>query len=171
MRPLDADEIREWRAKFDSESESPTSTAGWPDPILLTDDTVEALRADILPGALGEYSQALARFTETPAELPVLAVLGVLSTASAGKVEVEAEPGYVEPVNLYVCPVLESGNRKTAVVQHATKALGDYENGERERLAPEIARIESERKTIEAVIEKLRKRLKDVEETEIAEHR
>jgi hypothetical protein len=94
-------------------------------------------------------------------------VLGVLSTAAAGKVEIEAESGYVEPVNLYVCPVLESGNRKTAVVQHATKVLGDYEKGERERLGPDIARLESERKTKEVVIDKLRKKLKDAEAAEI----
>ncbi|MGI8961476.1 MAG: DUF3987 domain-containing protein [Bryobacteraceae bacterium] len=153
-------EIREWRAKFDAETEGPGSPDdgdnGWPEPILFTEDRVESLPPDILPGVLGHYSQALARFTETPSELSVLAVLGVFSTAAAGKVEVEAEPGYVEPVNIYVCPVLESGNRKTAVVQHATKVLGDYENGERERLAPEIARLESERKTKAVVIEKLR---------------
>jgi hypothetical protein len=160
-----------WRAKFDAVSQVPGSdendAGGWPEPILLTEDRVEPLRPDILPGIPGDYSRALARFTETPSELPVLTVLGVLSTAAAGKVEVEAEPGYVEPVNLYVCPVLESGNRKTAVVQHATKVLGDYETGERERLRPEIARLESERKSKEMVIDKLRKKLKDADAAEI----
>jgi Protein of unknown function (DUF3987) len=82
-------------------------------------------------------------------------------------VEVEAEPGYVEPVNLYVCPVLESGNRKTAVVQHATKVLGDYETGERERLRPEIARLESERKSKEMISDRIRKKLKDADAAEI----
>ncbi|MGI8961479.1 MAG: DUF3987 domain-containing protein [Bryobacteraceae bacterium] len=167
---LDCNGIREWRAQFDAECESGLAEHadfGWPDPILFTDDEVELLRPDVLPGILGEYSQALARFTETPPELPVLAVLGVLSTAAAGKIRIEAEPGYVEPVNVYVCPVLESGNRKTAVVQQATTPLIKYEIGERERLAPEIARVESERKTREVVIDKLRKKLKDMEESEI----
>jgi len=103
---LDLEGIHKWRMKFDASYEEPTSTE-WPDPILLLDDRVETLRVDILPGALGDYAEALSRFTETPAELSVLAVLGVLSTAAAGKAEVEPEPGYVEPVNLYVCPVLE----------------------------------------------------------------
>ncbi|MFL6354283.1 MAG: DUF3987 domain-containing protein [Bryobacteraceae bacterium] len=166
-----ADEIREWRARFDPSTQVPgtgeNAEIDWPEPILLTEDPIEPLRPDILPGVLGDYSRALARFTETPSELPVLAVLGVLSTAAAGKVEIEAEPGYVEPVNLYVCPVLESGNRKTAVVQHATKVLGDYETGERERLRPEIAQLESERKTKEVLIDKLRRKLKDVDAAEI----
>jgi putative DNA primase/helicase len=160
-------EIRQWRARFDTGGQISGSgdngDAGWPEPILLSEDPVEPLRPDILPGVLGDYSRGLARFTETPCELPVLAVLGVLSTAAAGEVEIEAEPGYIEPVNLYVCPVLESGNRKTAVVQHATKVLGDYETGERERLRPEIARLESERKTKEVVIDKLRKKLRDAD--------
>ena len=60
---------------------------------------------------------------------------------------------------------MKSGNRKTAVVQYATKALVNYEKAERERLAPEIARLQSARKTMEAIIEKQRKSLKDVEET------
>src|SRR5207249_10201378 len=93
-----ASEICEWRAKFDAESDSgslDSADDAWPEAILFTDDEAEPLRPDILPGVLGEYSQALARFTETPSELPVLAVLGVLSTATAGKVEIEAEPGYV----------------------------------------------------------------------------
>jgi putative DNA primase/helicase len=150
---IGANEIQDWRARFDAEDPVPGSgengEARWPEPILLSEDPVEPLRPDILP------------------ELPVLAVLGVLSTAAAGKIEIEAESGYIEPVNLYVCPVLESGNRKTAVVQHATKVLGDYETGERERLRPEIARLESERKTKEVVIDKLRKKLKDAEAAEI----
>jgi putative DNA primase/helicase len=164
-------EICHWRAGFDAGTQVPGSAencdVGWPEPILLTEDPVEPLRPDILRGDLGEYSRALARFTETPVELPVLAVLGVLSTAAAGKVEIEAEPGYIESVNLYVCPVLESGNRKTAVVQRATKVLAEYETGERERLRPEIAQLESERKTKEVVIDKLRKKLKDADSAEI----
>jgi hypothetical protein len=86
---LDLEGIRKWRAEFDTGYDDSISTE-WPDPILLLDDKVETLRVDILPGALGDYAKALSRFTETPAELSVLAVLGVLSTAAAGKAEVEA---------------------------------------------------------------------------------
>jgi hypothetical protein len=160
---LDSEGIYKWRARFDAGASSGTE---WPDPILLQDDNIEPLRIDILPGVLGEYSQALTRFTETPPELPVLSVLGVLSTAAAGKAEVEAETGYVEPVNLYVCPLLESGNRKTAVIQHATKPLVKHEQEQRKRLAPEIKRIESERKTLEAIIDKQRRKLKDTDQSE-----
>jgi hypothetical protein len=115
---------------------------------------------------LGDYSQALARFYGHHLSLRYSQCLGFFRP-QRGKVEVEAEPGYVEPVNIYVCPVLESGNRKTAVVQHATKVLGNYENGERERLASQIARLESERKAKEVVIDKLCKKLKDAEAADI----
>jgi hypothetical protein len=73
--------------RFDAGNQAPGSdendAGGWPEPILLTEDRVEPLPPDILPGVLGDYSRALARFTETPSELPVLTLLGVLSTAAA----------------------------------------------------------------------------------------
>jgi hypothetical protein len=155
-------------AMLDDSHLSPIGARGdWVEPLPFADERVQELRPNILPGILGDYSRALSRFTETPPELAVLAVTGVVSAAAAGKVEIEAEPGYTEPVNIYVCPVLESGNRKTAVVTHATKPLVRYEIRERERLAPEIARLDSERKTRAAIIEKLRKSLKQPNETDI----
>jgi hypothetical protein len=144
-----------------------TADVGWPEPILLADDQVDPLPINILPGTLGEYAQALSQFTETPAELPTLAVLGVMSAVAAAKAEVEAEPGYREPVNLYVCPILESGNRKTAVINGVTAPLVAHERRERERLAPEIARVKSELKTKQLAIEKLRKSIKLKDEAAI----
>jgi uncharacterized protein DUF3987 len=129
----------------------------WPEPILLSDNPVDQLRADILPDTLGEYSESLSRFTETPSELSTLAILGVVSVAAAGKVEVEAEQGYKEPANLYLSPLLESGNRKTQVMTSATAPLLAFEMDERQRMAPEIAKLQSELKTKQSAIEKLRK--------------
>ncbi|MGI9074231.1 MAG: YfjI family protein, partial [Bryobacteraceae bacterium] len=146
---------------------SAEALSDWPEPIPFTDERVQQLPANILPGILGEYSRELSRFTETPPELSALAVVGVVSVAAAGKVQVEAEPGYTEPVNIYVCPVLESGNRKTAVVTHAAKPLVKFEIHERDRLAPEIKRLESERKTKLALVEKLRKNLKQADKSEM----
>jgi hypothetical protein len=143
------------------------SSYDWPEPLPFRDERVELLRPNVLPGVLGEYAQALINFTETPAELATLTVLGVLSAASASKADVEAEPGYNEPLNIYVCPVLESGNRKTGVITHATRPLLTYEIRARERFASEIARAESERKTRLAVIDKLRRRVKDGDQGEI----
>ena len=113
----------------------------------------------MLPGALGEYSQALAKHTETPADLSILAVMGAVSAALGGKLAVEAEPGYIEPGHIWVCPLLESGNRKTAVMDAIRAPIDEYQDDERARLEPDIRRQESERKSNAVIVEKLRKQL------------
>ncbi|MFL6450962.1 MAG: YfjI family protein [Bryobacteraceae bacterium] len=131
----------------------------WQEPIPLTAAPPASLRTDDLPGVLGEFASALSRHTETPPDLSILSVLGALSAAVAGKIEVEAEPGYIEPAHIWVCTLLGSGSRKTAVLGHVRTPIDQFEDEERKRLQPEILRVESERKTKLAVIEKLRKKL------------
>ncbi len=132
----------------------------WPEPLPLTDIQPEMMRADLLPGDLGNYIGALAEWSETPPELPTLTVMGVLSTAVAGKMTVSPEPGYSEPSSLYLCPAMESGNRKSAVVTGATDPLMNWEQRQRETEAPLIERMSSRRKTQVAVIERMRKTVK-----------
>jgi hypothetical protein len=134
-------------------------TDEWPDPIPLVVKTPDPLESNVLPGVLGEYAQALSEHTETPIDISILGILAVCSAALAGKIEVEAEPKYLEPVHIWMCALLESGNRKTAVLDAIRKPLDDYEDSERVRLEPELKRIASERKTKIATIEKLRRNL------------
>jgi Protein of unknown function (DUF3987) len=136
-----------------------TSTDEWLEPIPLVAKTPDPIGSDALPGVLGEYAQALSEHTETPVDISTLGVLAACSAALAGKIEVEAEPRYIEPVNIWVCGLLESGNRKTAVLEGIRKPLDDYEDSERLRLEPELKRLASERKTMIATIEKLRRNL------------
>jgi len=135
------------------------TTTGWNPPIPFDDEPLAVMPADILPGDIGRYTAALSLATETPPELATLMVLGAISCALGGKIAVEAEPGYIEPAHLYVCCALESGSRKTAVVNAATAPLSSWEIQERKRLESEIQRVSSERKTAEAIVEKIRRSL------------
>ena len=101
---------------------------------------------------------ATARATETPIELAGLLGLAVVGASVAKKVIVCPERGYIEPVNIYTIVPLESGNRKTAVLNRMTRPFMDWEVSEARRLKPEIGRIASERKTQEARFESLRKK-------------
>ena len=103
-------------------------------------------------------ASATARATETPVELAALLGLAAVAASVAKKVVVCPEPGYVEPVNIYTAVAMESGNRKTAVLNRMTRPFVDWEISEAQRLKPEIARIASERKTQEARIEVLRRK-------------
>ena len=126
---------------------APISLAGQPQPF----------PPDLFPAALGEFVEALAGHTETPRELAALMCLAVTSASVAGRCRVEVHEGYSEPLNIFVAAALESGNRKTAVVSAARQPLIDFEREEQERIEPQRREAISERKTLEAQIEKHRK--------------
>jgi Protein of unknown function (DUF3987)/Bifunctional DNA primase/polymerase, N-terminal/Primase C terminal 1 (PriCT-1) len=135
-----------------------TVAADWSEPIPFVHVTPDPIPVESLPGWLGEMARATADNTETPFDLPALLGAAVASACVAGKAVVSPEPGYNEPLNIYTCPAMESGNRKTAVL---TALLEPFLEWERERIGeiePERMRLASERRTIEARIENRRKK-------------
>ena len=146
----------------------PAKVADWAEPVPFRRHNTPTLPADLLPGFLGDMASATARATETPLELAALLGLAVVAASVARKVIVCPEPGYIEPVNIYTAVAMESGNRKTAVLNRMTRPFMDWEISEAHRLKPEISRIASERKTQEARIESLRKKAaKSANDTEL----
>lgn len=130
----------------------------WPDLIPISGpDPVPMVPSDF-PPSVAPIVEAVARMAEVPAELPGLMALGVLATASQKKFEIASSGSHKEPLNLFVCPAMAPGERKTAVVTIVTKPLRRWENEERARLAPVIREAESERRTQEKRIENLRTR-------------
>jgi hypothetical protein len=89
-------------------------------------------------------------------ELAALLGLAVVAASVAKKVVVCLEPDYFEPVNIWVAVGMESGNRKTAVLNRMARPFTDWERSEAQHLESEIKRLTSERKTTEARIESLR---------------
>jgi Protein of unknown function (DUF3987)/Bifunctional DNA primase/polymerase, N-terminal len=116
------------------------------------------LQADLFPGFLGDMVASVSQATETPIELSGLLGLGVVAACVARKVTVSPEPGYEEPLNIFVAVGMESGNRKTAVLRAMQQPFVEWGSREEERLQPERKRLLSERKTLEAQIEVLRKK-------------
>jgi hypothetical protein len=114
------------------------------------------MSADDFPPTLSEFISAVAAYTETPVELPGLMSLGVLATACQRKYEVCLPEGHFEPLNLWVCPAMGPGNRKTAVVKTVVKPLAEWEQETRSRLRPEIEQSRSKRKSMEKRIDYLR---------------
>ena len=129
---------------------------GWPDLIPLDAPPLPALPPELLPGWLGDMARAVAIATETPPELAAAFGLAAVAAAVQRVYCVRPEPGYFEPLNVWLLCALEPGNRKTAVQGAMTAPLSEWERDEAEALAPEIARLTSERKTDEARVAKLR---------------
>lgn len=122
----------------------------WPALVPLDAPNLPSLDLAHLPSWAGDYARALAAHTETPPELAAAMVLVACATPAARRLRVMVKPGYFEPCNLWVVVALPPGNRKSAVQSAATSPLVAWERNQAKVMAPEITRIASERKTLEA---------------------
>ena len=84
-------------------------------------------------------------------------VLVACSTAAARRLEVEVRPDYREPCNIWILNALPPGTRKSAVLKKAMAPLTQWERQKAASLDAEIKRLGSERKTLEARLERLRR--------------
>lgn len=149
--------IKDVFATYPPERLATAVVTDWPQLIPLTRNTPDPIPADCLPGWLGAMARAVSENTETPYDLAALLGIAVASSCLAAKVDVSPERGYSEPLNVFVCPAMESGNRKTAVFTQLIAPLTEWEREEVERTEPERQRKLSERRTMEGRIEHLRK--------------
>ena len=125
-------------------------------PMLFDDTETPEIPADLLPGWLGEYADALARSTQTPPALPVMLALVAVATCTAKRFEVAPYgSGYTEPTNIWANVVLPPASTKTAVFNAITAPLAEWEQDQADRLAPAIKAAEIERRLIERRIDKL----------------
>jgi hypothetical protein len=132
--------------------------ASWPEPIPFVCSVAEPLPPECLPDWLGEMARAVSETTETPFALAALLAVTVASACVAAKAEVRPEPDYAEPLNVFTCAAMESGNRKTAVFTRLLEPLAEWERDAIERIEPMRRQVISDRRTLEARIDRLRKK-------------
>lgn len=133
-----------------------TVQSQWPAPISLDHPSVCEWPLDVFPEPIEKFVHALSKATETPVDLPAMMVFSALSTAVQGKYHILVKPGYFEPLNLWICVALPSGNRKSAIVKAVTNPLIRWETDKELSNGPEEQRMLSMRKTQEQRIKKLR---------------
>ncbi len=129
----------------------------WQAPIPLGVLKIPMFSDSIFPEKIQTFINELSVATETPIELASMAVLSILSTAVQGKYKVEVKPDYQEPLNIWACVALPPGSRKSAVLSAITVPLIEWEKKKRLELEPEINKIISENKSLEARIKELRR--------------
>jgi hypothetical protein len=161
--PRPPDGSSEWWEEPDQHKTGPANQDWTGEPIPFAQTEPDEVRPKWLPGWLGEMAAATAANTETPPALASLLSLAIVSACVAGKAVVSAETGYDEPLNLYTCPAMESGNRKSNVLLKLLEPFTDWESEQMEQIKPERKRLQSERKSTEARIEKLRKKAAEEE--------
>ena len=128
----------------------------WPELISLDATDLPTLDLSHIPSWAGAFATELAKSTETPPELAGSMVLVACATASSRYLQVKIKPDYIEPCNLWSVVALPPGTRKSSVQKATTIPLIDWERKQAEKMQPEITRLTSERKTIEARINKMR---------------
>lgn len=133
-----------------AETRTPVLTEEWQDLVPLDAPDLPRLDLAHLPGWAGDYTRAIVTDTETPPELAAAMVLVACATAAARRLGVMVKPGYSEPCNLWAVVALPPGNRKSAVQAAATAPLVSWERDQATIMEPEIKRITSQRKTLEA---------------------
>lgn len=103
----------------------------WPDPVPLgIDDYPEPYALDGLPAWFTRYVESVADSTQSARDMALMMGLATLSTALAKKGEVRVKRGRTEPLLLWTCTVLESGERKSAVVPKITAPVAEWERAE-----------------------------------------
>lgn len=130
----------------------------WPDPMLPGSIRVPDLPAALLPGWVGDMARAVANSAQTPQGMGTMLALGVLATCLQRQFEVAPfgeNDDYVEPLALWVLVAMQSGSRKTAVINALTGPLLRWEKLERDRRRRDIAQVNAARAVAKKRIEKL----------------
>lgn len=100
----------------------------WGYPVPLENESVLPFDSTIFPEWGRDFVNAVAEETQTPIDAASMAYLMLLSTALGGKYIVKPkESMWTEPINIYSVVALESGNRKSAVLNLFVKALAEAE--------------------------------------------
>lgn len=145
-------------------SHSAHESEPWPELIPISGPEPAEMSIDDFPPVVGEIVQAVVNTLEVPVELPGMMALGVLATAAQKKFIIRCDGSYSEPMNLYLCPAMPPGERKTAVVGILMAPLRQWEKEQRTKLSSEIREKESLRRTAEKRIEYLRVRASKCED-------
>ena len=80
----------------------------------------------VFPGWIAAFVDHLTEALQVPVDMPGVMVLGSLS-AAAGRVQVQALPGWTQPVCLWVAGVADPGARKSEVTKQVNAALLQFE--------------------------------------------
>jgi hypothetical protein len=130
----------------------------WEPPVLFEDLETPIIPVELLPtGVYREFAKALSNSTETPTALAVMAIFGVISTCITKCYVVSPKDDWKESLNIYTLVALPPANNKSLILSRCTAPLIEWQKQEAERLQPEINRLISSQKTIEAIIAKKRK--------------
>jgi replicative DNA helicase len=117
-------------------------------------DERPAFPVSALPAALRHLATAQAEFTQVPTDLPAMLSIGACSASIAGKLDLEVQPRYVEPLNLFVLIGLATGERKSPNFDVYFSPIQEAERRLVEAAKPLIAQQKAKREALERLLKK-----------------
>ncbi|MDB4756394.1 YfjI family protein [Mariniblastus sp.] len=149
------------------EDQSDGSGSDWETPIEFADASLTRLEEDSFgENFLGNMISEVSNSLEAPIELAGAIGLAVISASVMKKyvVEIEADSGYQEPLNLWAICAMEPSTRKSAILKQMAKPIHDWQTNQKEIFHPLIVEARSTRATEEAHIKERRKTISKIDE-------
>lgn len=112
---------------------------------------------DLVPNNIKGFAKAVIDSLQVHAGMVCPAIISVVALGIQKKYSVHPLPDWYEPANLYVLIIAESSERKSPTMNQIMQPVYDYEREENERIAPEVAAYETQKKIIEGKIANLTK--------------
>lgn len=127
----------------------------WEIPVPFNTYNLPKFDSQVFSPTIKDMVESVAKFTQTPVDLPAIIAFGVLSTVLSKKFFVEPKKGWKEPLNTYTTVLMESSNRKSAAYNAMTEPIYLYEKDLINEMKPKIQKRFAERGAIKKRIEKL----------------
>ena len=112
---------------------------------------------DLLPEVVRGFSEAVVESLQVSSGMIAPAILTVGALGIQKKYSVHPLPDWYEPANLYTAIVAEPSERKSPAMKEIMNPVYAYEKEENERLAPDIALYETQKKILEGKIANITK--------------
>lgn len=128
---------------------------------LLQESTLSPYPLDSLPSGLGDAVREVLDFVKCPVALAACSALSVLSVSAQHLANVRRAEGLAGPASLYMLAIAESGERKSSVDKHFTKAITAWEANQVESAKPEAKKFKVEHDSWSMQYEGLKQKIKE----------
>ena len=131
----------------------------WPEPLSLSPAPEQrpGINANVLPAWCASHVRSVAESVQVPRSLPTMVALSTMAGAVQKAAVVQLTAGYAEPLILWTCSVLPSGERKSPTFTAMTSPVTAHEHDERERLSEQHSKALAERDVLEGRLQRAKK--------------
>ena len=121
----------------------------WEAPEAFDDYQRPAFPLDAMPQLFRTYAEAIAEQMQMYPDMPALELLAAVSTACAGKVDIEPYAGWREPIQTYTMVCMGIGERKSPVFKLASFPLTAWEAEKKRTMAGDVAASQSRKRMLQ----------------------